>query len=661
MNTKFNQTIVETNGVRTVAGGGTGRTVGNYSAYNLEIHVSKDGNDTTGDGTLVNPVSSITKALKLVGAGKNTIIVHPGGYTENPTVTSNNTTITTFGITGATTIVYGTLALSAAARVAGLKMTSLTIAGSGNAYISNCTVDTQVIKSGTNYVEIINSELQCISGVQITGAGIVSIVGNKCWGVTVSNAAASVLIKDSYQVIAPSVTFGSLQFDGCAIFAASPASNAVTSSAGTNITLANSFVLNSAANSVERVSLSGYYSILNLVYDKANSIFTGINLNAIDYFSVINTDTLSANNTIYDSNGNSNQWNSVYSSQAYTLIHPTTSINPIYGNNTASGCYSNVAGGFCNTACGNYSTIVGGFSSRTTGDYSFVGGGRCNTASGNVSIVGGGKENTASGYRSTIVGGFSSRTTGDYSFVGGGRCNTASENSSTVSGGYGNTASRSHSTVSGGRINRSSGYHSTVSGGYCNTASNYYSTVGGGVNSTASGCYSNVAGGRANNASGSASNVSGGGSNTASGDYSSILGGISNNTNGQSNTFILGSNITASQPNFTYVNNLSATGIISASASNIKVSVINDSTNRIFTDADSNKVIHINTTTTSLCAVFPSSLSNGFNAAIMNIGTNNLVLSAAQLNSAGTTITTRYGGAFVYKDSNNLFAVGRIV
>jgi hypothetical protein len=111
----------------------------------------------------------------------------------------------------------------------------------------------------------------------------------------------------------------------------------------------------------------------------------------------------------------------------------------------------------------------------------------------------------------------------------------------------------------------------------------------------------------------------------------------------------------------TVVGNISATGIISASATNIKVNVVNDSTNRIFTDNDNNKVIHIDTTTTSLCAIFPSSLSSGFNVAIMNTGTNNLVLSAAQLNSAGTTISTRYGGAFVYKDSTSLFAVGKLV
>jgi hypothetical protein len=275
--------------------GSTGATGPSTTVFANEIHVSKDGNNTTGDGTLVNPVLTITKALTLVGSGKNTVVVHPGEYAESPTITSTNTTIATSELTGANTLLSGTLTLSAAARISGLKMTNLTITGSGNIYISNCTVDTQVIKSGTNYVEIINSELQCTAGIQITGAGTVSIVGNKCWSVAVSNVAANVLIKDCFQVITPSVSTGNLQFDGCAIFAAAPTTNAVTSSAGSFITLANSFVLNSVGTSVERVSLLGSYSILNLVYDKVNSTLTGTNLNAVDYFSVINAEKIGVN------------------------------------------------------------------------------------------------------------------------------------------------------------------------------------------------------------------------------------------------------------------------------------------------------------------------------------------------------------------------------
>jgi hypothetical protein len=303
-----------TNGAVTVAGtlavanGGTNRTVGNYSIYANEIHVGKDGNDTTGDGTLINPVLTITKALTLISAGRNTVVVHPGSYSESPTVSSTNTTIETTELTGANTQISGTLTTSAACRLSGLKITNLTITGSGNTYISNCTVDTRLIKSGSNYVEIINSELQCTLGVQISGAGAVSILGNKNWSVAVSNASANVLIKDAIQVLTPSVTAGTLNIDGCAVFASSPASNAITSGTGSFITLANSYVLNSVGTNVERISLAGSYSILNLVYDKTNSTFTGsTNLNAIDYFSVINADTLSLTNALSAPNGGTGQ------------------------------------------------------------------------------------------------------------------------------------------------------------------------------------------------------------------------------------------------------------------------------------------------------------------------------------------------------------------
>ena len=366
-------------GTLAVANGGTGRTVGNYTIYANEIHVGKDGNDTTGDGTLINPVLTITKALTLIGAGRNTVIVHPGSYSESPTVSSANTTIATSELTGANTQIAGTLTLSAAARISGIKLTNLTITGSGNAYISNCTVDTQLIKSGSNYVEIINTELQCVSGVQITGAGTVSIVGNKCWAVTVSNASANVLIKDCYQVLTPSVTAGTLQIDGSAVFAASPASNAVTSSAGSFITLANSFILNSAGTGVERVSLAGSYSILNLVYDKTNSTFAGTNLNAIDYFSVINADSLVLTNNLPISQGGTGQstannaFNALAPSQAAnsgkylttdgtnaswaTIVAP---INPITINSTTITTAINIASGENGFSVGPMTVGAGG-------------------------------------------------------------------------------------------------------------------------------------------------------------------------------------------------------------------------------------------------------------------------------------------------------------
>jgi hypothetical protein len=65
-------------------------------------------------------------------------------------------------------------------------------------------------------------------------------------------------------------------------------------------------------------------------------------------------------------------------------------------------------------------------------------------------------------------------------------------------------------------------------------------------------------------------------SNIASGDYSFIAGGQNNNTNNKDNTFILGSNITAPEPNFTYVNNLSSSGSLVAGTLSARNSIQTD-------------------------------------------------------------------------------------
>jgi len=261
--------------------------------FQYEIHVSQvDGSDTTGNGTLLNPVATITKALTLLTGSRKTIIVHPGGYAENVTVASGNTTIATSELTGANTVLYGTLTINTAgtgARISGLKMSNLVISGTAQAYISNCTVDTNVTKSSSGYVEIINTEMQCISGIQISGSGITIINGNKNVGVSVSNASAQVIIKGCNSVVTPSASAGNLAIVDCVVTALG--GNAITiTGALTNLTLANSQVLVQAGNNVAPISVAGIYSIFNTVYDKPSSTFTGISTNSIDYFQFINAD-----------------------------------------------------------------------------------------------------------------------------------------------------------------------------------------------------------------------------------------------------------------------------------------------------------------------------------------------------------------------------------
>lgn len=112
----------------------------------------------------------------------------------------------------------------------------------------------------------------------------------------------------------------------------------------------------------------------------------------------------------------------------------------------------------------------------------------------------------------------------------------------------------------------------------------------------------------------------------------------------------------------TVLGNISASGSINALSSNVGIVVTDKTTSYTFTNDDNCRIVHFNTTTQSLCAIFPSTLRTDFNCAVMNTGTNVLTLSTyTTLRAIAPNISTRYGAAFVYKDSsNNIYAVGRL-
>jgi hypothetical protein len=73
------------------------------------------------------------------------------------------------------------------------------------------------------------------------------------------------------------------------------------------------------------------------------------------------------------------------------------------------------------------------------------------------------------------------------------------------------------------------------------------------------GYYSNINGGYGNRVSGSGSAVIGGENNNIDSDLSTVAG-INNDTKGYDNTILLGTSLSATQANTTYVNNLSSQG-----------------------------------------------------------------------------------------------------
>ena len=263
------------------------------TVYQNEIHISKDGSDVTGDGTLLNPFASITQGLTLVAGTRKTIVVHPGSYSESPNITVQYTVLTTFELLGGNTEIVGTVSINKGCTISGVKMNNLTITaptGTGNVNILNCEVNGTLTKSSTaDYTLIRFCDL---ASANITGSGLVAMFGGNPNFTTVNNAAARVIVKSAVTV-SPVLTAGSLSLVDSIVVAA--VTNAFTSAAGTFTTLANSQFLTSALNNVAPVVLNGFYSILNCVFNKPTSTLvalsgTGGSTNSIVYSQFINAD-----------------------------------------------------------------------------------------------------------------------------------------------------------------------------------------------------------------------------------------------------------------------------------------------------------------------------------------------------------------------------------
>jgi hypothetical protein len=112
----------------------------------------------------------------------------------------------------------------------------------------------------------------------------------------------------------------------------------------------------------------------------------------------------------------------------------------------------------------------------------------------------------------------------------------ASSAYATIGGGSSNTASGEYSTIGGGSINRAASDYITIGGGTGNTALSSYATIGGGTGNTASATAATIGGGENNIASGDYATIGSGANNTASGEYATIGGGNNNIASGQNST-----------------------------------------------------------------------------------------------------------------------------
>jgi hypothetical protein len=162
------------------------QTLSDVSLQNA-IHVSKNGNNTTGNGSLSKPYLTITKALEDVAGSVRVIVVAPGEYNENLSI-SSALNLTIQGMTGAIdssgVVIQGHITISGTSTR--VRLVNLNLQGStagtptvfdngsqGRHYITNCSIlhsDSATaglqVSGGANWI---NCDLTSVDKVNLTG------------------------------------------------------------------------------------------------------------------------------------------------------------------------------------------------------------------------------------------------------------------------------------------------------------------------------------------------------------------------------------------------------------------------------------------------------------------------------------------------------------
>jgi hypothetical protein len=262
-------------------GAGNLRFTDSYTLIAGEFHVSVSGDDVNHDGSMSQPYRTITKALTQV-ASQGKVVVHPGTYTENPTITTTNISLVAAQAdSGASPAIDGTLTISGTVnsiKLQGITTNILNVSTSGNVYATQIKVANAVNKTGNSYTEFTDSDLIVSGGnVTITGGNATNVsttvfVNTKLANVRATNQYSTIFYKDSTFVSNTVMTAGSLIADGTFFYAPTNGGNAITTSGTTSVSLRSSSVFNPNLT-IGKVNLtSSTYAVSDLIYDKANSI-----------------------------------------------------------------------------------------------------------------------------------------------------------------------------------------------------------------------------------------------------------------------------------------------------------------------------------------------------------------------------------------------------
>jgi hypothetical protein len=276
-----------------------------------EFHVSRNGSDTDGNGSITNPYRTIGYALTLVGSGA-VIIVHPGEYAENVTVNNLSGVAITAAQPGAATpqtyVITGNVVVSGTSGSVLLHSVgvvgNITHSSSGSFFVTAIQMgagnnSTTFNKTGTGYLEVFNGNWSGgTPAVNVTGDGLVTFNGVQLTNLTVNNANASVILRNIPSANNTILTSGTLTVISSTMVGNSNTAAAITTVAGT-LNIQNSILLranNTAGTMIVGASTAYLYD--DIFFDRANSTLSGIPISGTIFappaeFQAIRADSLS--------------------------------------------------------------------------------------------------------------------------------------------------------------------------------------------------------------------------------------------------------------------------------------------------------------------------------------------------------------------------------
>lgn len=243
------------------------------------VYVSVSGDDTSGDGSASFPYKTITQASSKSALGSS-IVIYPGTYTENISVSVEDITISSLA---GNVIISGNFSTSANnTNIRNIKFTgtsSISIGPANNFIFKNCSFDSNVGIDISGAVGTGNSMIGCyIKGtVTVNSTTQNPIILKNCEGFSTVISAGYLEISDSTTIGSISHTGGTLKVSNVTEITSDSNGNSINSTAnnGSNnlLYVVNSSVLQSDS-SYGKILITGgtSYNLDNVIYDPTTSL-----------------------------------------------------------------------------------------------------------------------------------------------------------------------------------------------------------------------------------------------------------------------------------------------------------------------------------------------------------------------------------------------------